>query len=249
MNEVLVDLVDNPTPRVPVCLCLDVSGSMDGAPIDELNSGIELFFDAIKDNDFILFHLGDGVIGYEKQGILKVASSPKNGEFVNETYFTTSKNAQLKAKLFKGNLDEISAFIMMSDGGADGLYDKKSDKLGTSKLIKYASFHKNLKNSFKNSVEMLKNATFDDISLALITKKSRFKNQNLKFKKSLLGNKNRVFKRREKLIEILDKPLNLTEISHKIPLKKKFIKKDLDRLCRLNLIEKDKNHFKSLVYS
>lgn len=55
MNEVLVDLVDNPTPRVPVCLCLDVSGSMDGAPIDELNSGIELFFDAIKEDEMALY--------------------------------------------------------------------------------------------------------------------------------------------------------------------------------------------------
>lgn len=33
----LRDLVDNPTPRVPVLLCLDTSGSMMGAPIHELN--------------------------------------------------------------------------------------------------------------------------------------------------------------------------------------------------------------------
>lgn len=31
------DLVNNPTPRIPICLCLDVSSSMDGAPISELN--------------------------------------------------------------------------------------------------------------------------------------------------------------------------------------------------------------------
>ena len=34
------DLVNNPTPRVPVCLCLDVSGSMSGSAIDELNQGV-----------------------------------------------------------------------------------------------------------------------------------------------------------------------------------------------------------------
>ena len=33
------DLVENPTARVPVCLCLDVSGSMSGDPINELNCG------------------------------------------------------------------------------------------------------------------------------------------------------------------------------------------------------------------
>lgn len=33
------DLVNNPATRVPVCLCLDVSGSMHGKPIEELNEG------------------------------------------------------------------------------------------------------------------------------------------------------------------------------------------------------------------
>ena len=42
------DLVENPTARVPICLVLDVSGSMSGAPIDELNKGVRLFFEAIK---------------------------------------------------------------------------------------------------------------------------------------------------------------------------------------------------------
>lgn len=42
------DLVENPTARVPICLVLDVSGSMSGAPIDELNKGVQLFFDAIR---------------------------------------------------------------------------------------------------------------------------------------------------------------------------------------------------------
>lgn len=45
------DLVFNPTPRVPVCLCLDVSGSMQGTPIDELARGVELFFEAVKGDE------------------------------------------------------------------------------------------------------------------------------------------------------------------------------------------------------
>ena len=39
----LKDLVDNPTPRVPVVLCLDISGSMSGTPIQELNAGVEQY--------------------------------------------------------------------------------------------------------------------------------------------------------------------------------------------------------------
>lgn len=49
------DLVNNPTARVPVCLCLDVSGSMDGAPISELNQGVKLFYDAIKDDEVAMY--------------------------------------------------------------------------------------------------------------------------------------------------------------------------------------------------
>ena len=45
------DLVDNPTPRVPICLVLDSSYSMSGEPSDELNSGVELFFESVTNDE------------------------------------------------------------------------------------------------------------------------------------------------------------------------------------------------------
>ena len=45
------DLVENPTARVPICLVLDVSGSMSGTPIRELQAGVQMFFDAIKQDE------------------------------------------------------------------------------------------------------------------------------------------------------------------------------------------------------
>ncbi|WP_197432500.1 VWA domain-containing protein [Pseudarthrobacter sp. GA104] len=45
------DLVENPTPRVPVALCLDTSGSMMGDNIRELVKGVNLFYDAIDEDD------------------------------------------------------------------------------------------------------------------------------------------------------------------------------------------------------
>lgn len=57
-NNLLVrqeDLVNNPTARVPVCLCLDTSGSMDGQPINELNEGVRLFYEAIKEDETALY--------------------------------------------------------------------------------------------------------------------------------------------------------------------------------------------------
>lgn len=49
------DLVNNPTARVPVCLCLDVSSSMNGNPINELNQGVRLFYDAIKEDEVAMY--------------------------------------------------------------------------------------------------------------------------------------------------------------------------------------------------
>lgn len=45
------ELVENPTARIPICLVLDVSFSMGGAPIAELESGVEMFFDAIRNDE------------------------------------------------------------------------------------------------------------------------------------------------------------------------------------------------------
>lgn len=57
-NNLLVrleDLVNNPTARVPVCLCLDTSGSMCGVPIDELNEGVRLFYESIREDETALY--------------------------------------------------------------------------------------------------------------------------------------------------------------------------------------------------
>ena len=43
MNELTIsdaELADNPTARVPICVLLDVSQSMAGDPIRELNEGV-----------------------------------------------------------------------------------------------------------------------------------------------------------------------------------------------------------------
>lgn len=45
------DIVDNGQPLLPLCLCLDTSGSMRGQPIAELNRGIELFYDNVRKDE------------------------------------------------------------------------------------------------------------------------------------------------------------------------------------------------------
>ena len=62
------ELVDNPTQRVPICLCLDVSGSMRGDPIRELNKGIKVFFDALKQDEIALYAADVCVVTYGNRG-------------------------------------------------------------------------------------------------------------------------------------------------------------------------------------
>jgi len=45
------DLVENPTPRVPVSLCIDTSSSMTGDKIRELVRGVNAFYDAVEGDD------------------------------------------------------------------------------------------------------------------------------------------------------------------------------------------------------
>ena len=44
-------LMNNPTPRIAVALCLDVSSSMSGEPIDELNAGVGQYLTEINNDD------------------------------------------------------------------------------------------------------------------------------------------------------------------------------------------------------
>ena len=60
----LRDLVDNPTPRVPVGLCLDISGSMWGSPIKELNAGVQQYFNEIRSDDLTCYSAETAVVTF-----------------------------------------------------------------------------------------------------------------------------------------------------------------------------------------
>ena len=58
------DLVENPTPRVPVALCLDTSGSMEGQPIRELADGVNLFFESVKRDEIARYSAEIAVVSF-----------------------------------------------------------------------------------------------------------------------------------------------------------------------------------------
>ncbi len=58
------DLLTNPTTRLPVCLCLDISGSMSGDPITELQRGVEYFFEAIKSDEIARYSVEISIVTF-----------------------------------------------------------------------------------------------------------------------------------------------------------------------------------------
>ncbi|MCL1949151.1 MAG: protein phosphatase 2C domain-containing protein [Turicibacter sp.] len=98
-----------------------------GCKLSDLAS--TLLLAAVKDDRFLITHIGDGVIGYMVDGVLKVASHPQNGEFANETVFTTSAGMEHSMKLIKGKLDGVNGFVLMSDGSAASLYNRQTLEL------------------------------------------------------------------------------------------------------------------------
>lgn len=61
-QEAKSDLIDNPSPRCPCMLVLDISGSMAGAPIDQLNQGVEAFLQELHEDDLAMFSVDVGVV-------------------------------------------------------------------------------------------------------------------------------------------------------------------------------------------
>jgi len=56
------DLIDNPSTRCACMLVLDTSGSMDGAPLQELNAGLQTFLQEVQDDDIASYAVDLGVI-------------------------------------------------------------------------------------------------------------------------------------------------------------------------------------------
>jgi serine/threonine protein phosphatase PrpC len=134
-----------------------------------------LIFVAIKNNRFIAGHIGDGLLGCIEYDRLSLMSPPENGEFVNQTYFTTSKNYQRYLRLFKGDLNNVTGFVLMSDGTGESLFDKQNNILApiVKDVIKWLDnnppriVNEAIRSNLK---EIIRENTTDDCSLAIIRK-------------------------------------------------------------------------------
>lgn len=240
--------------------CEEVSCS-----IDDLAS--TLLVVAIRGDNFLLFHIGDGVIGYLRNNTVRVASYPSNGEFVNTTVFITSKNAISAIHAYKGVLDEsVSGFVLMSDGTCESLFEKRNKKFssGIKRIMQWNivlpkdHIDSSLDKSFKEHVIKRTN---DDCSIAVISRETKYLrgyfNMTYKQKFELLGmdgnHKSKVvrhrIKRYDSIMRLLVCPLTLREIAKKISLDPTYLRKSyMDILCDCGLVNIKDGHYYSLLY-
>ena len=94
--------------------------------IDDLAS--TLLFAAHKGGRFVAGHIGDGVIAQvDVSGKPRTLSHPENGEYANTTVFVTDPSAERKFRIYQGDADaDLAGFVVMSDGCAESLYDKRT---------------------------------------------------------------------------------------------------------------------------
>lgn len=209
---------------------------------------------AVSDNTFLILHIGDGVVGYLKNSELRVASVPENGEFANTTTFITSKDAISSIKLYKGDVNDISGFVLMSDGTAESFYNKRNKSLASvlvkmmhgTAILAYDRMFNMLKESFDS---VIIGNTQDDCSIAILSRNTKvlcsYFDMTLQQKCELLNiglntrTINKRIKRFDDIMCILKERKTIKEISRLIHLKEKYTKRHVNSLESIGLITKE----------
>lgn len=138
---------------------------------------------AITKTTFFVAHIGDGVIGAERDGELEVITSPHNGEFANVTTFVTSKDAAVSMQIVHGDLEGYSGFILMTDGTADSLYNYERRTLARAnrtlfRIVADAPTYSVANPAYKKELKrimdlQIREATDDDCSIGLLVRSAR----------------------------------------------------------------------------
>ena len=230
-----------------------------GCTVKDLAS--TLLFIAEKAGTFVICHIGDGVIGYVKNDKVHVASHPENGEFANTTVFTTSSDAIASMKIIKGNLNQISGFILMSDGTEASFYNKRDKVLSPSltRLVKLASacdagyMSRMLNGTFENLVKQM---TSDDCSIVLMSRYVDglgYRDFSDKDKCCILGLSNtRASRKRlqnfESVLEVLQTWKTYSAIKGRLRWRGKKLERTLKQLVNAKILEaREDGHYKAAL--
>ena len=141
--------------------------------LDEKNSGATLLFTVVENNNFLIGHLGDGVIIKGDGNKFEAISLPENGHLVNFTYFLPASDAQNHFRYATGKSSDNTVFIMASDGISDMLYEPDTNQ-GCSACKKIAEWIEEYSEAECDEIlrdnlkEIFSNYSSDDLSIAVI---------------------------------------------------------------------------------
>lgn len=216
-----------------------------------------LLFVAVKDGNFLAGHLGDGILAFSRDQRLKAAKKPDNGEFANSTCFVTSANAAHRLQLFKGGLNEITGFVLMSDGTAESFYRRSTGTLSTVLNPLICSVHLKHKSMCDHEIRsffeqaVLKN-TSDDCSLAVM---SLYEDDEVLFRSLSRKALRRLFfinNRHKKSCLLIDEYINIimysrisnneTSIARALSLTKRKVRRIIKKLQKYGFKNVLKNH-------
>lgn len=251
-NEAITKIVNH--------VVADLEKKADEMQCDKDKLSSTLLCVAIKNDDVIVFHVGDGLIAGLKNGELKTLTMPDNGEFANATYFITSPRAYEKARLLKGKTTGFQGFALMSDGSSASLYNKKLQKpaFAIAKLI--IGLQYTFSNAYLETVKYLMDyeiheRTTDDCSIALIacnnlnmddfnmlSKKEKCKLFDVK-----LNAKDASLIERFNILKYTTETKDLLDIAKYIGLSKRKTLYRLKSLAKLGMIERNKDEFTSSI--
>lgn len=140
-----------------------------GAEISDFSS--TLIGAVFYNNNLFLLHIGDGKALLLSDSGAEVLSQGKKGEFLNETYFTTSKDP--KAKVVRTEVSPPFSVVLMSDGACILFFDERKGEPApilhriVSLMDSYAP--QKIRKDLRRAVKTLPpHRRYDDISLAIL---------------------------------------------------------------------------------
>ncbi|MDZ3934829.1 hypothetical protein UXB74_26505, partial [Escherichia marmotae] len=115
------DFASNPEPRCPCILLLDVSGSMSGRPINELNAGLVTFRDELLADPLALKRVELGIVTFGPVHVEQPFTSAANffPPFLITDGAPTDEWQAAANKVFQGEEDKKFAFFSIGVQGAD----------------------------------------------------------------------------------------------------------------------------------
>ena len=138
------DLATNPTPRVPICILLDTSMSMEGEPIDELNEGVKLFIEALKMDEIACYSADisiitfggdvDKIIDFGPIDELIVPTLEASGYTpMGEAAEEGLKNLERRKSEYKNEMVEYFQpwMVLMTDGQPTDEYESSARKISS----------------------------------------------------------------------------------------------------------------------